>query len=306
MKSIPEIRQRSLITAIKTPFNEQGKVDISAFDYLIETQIQNQVDGIIVGGTTGEGHLLDWEEHLMLIAHAASHYGEQLLIVGNTGSNNTREAIKATEYGFASGMHAALQINPYYGKTTQQGVERHIKIALDIGPAFIYNVPSRTGQDICPDTIYRLSEHANFIGVKECVGNSRIAELESNGIACWSGNDDECFESRHRFNSHGVISVVSNIVPGLMRKLIDKDDLTANEALSPLINWLFSEPNPICLNTALAMLGAIKPVFRLPYLPLTVAQQEQGKALLEQFTRDLLPGTGAISILDPDKCKVLV
>ena len=295
---IASIRSASLITAIKTPFTPQGKIDLKAYDYLIEKQIEAGVDGIIVGGTTGEGHLLDWEEHLMLIAHSASHYGEKLLIVGNTGSNNTREAIKATEYGFASGMHASLQINPYYGKTTQQGVERHLTRSLDIGPAFIYNVEGRTGQDISTQVIESLSSHKNFVGVKECAGNDRIAYYESKGIACWSGNDDQAFDGRHQFQSHGVISVTSNIVPGLMRKLMDENNSALNESLSDLYNWLFCEPNPIAINTALAMTSAIQPVFRLPYLPLEKASRKEGAEILKQFEPSDIVGDSLLDLED--------
>ncbi len=295
---ISQIQTNSLITAIKTPFDSSGKIDLSSFDYLVEQQIKHGVDGLIIGGTTGEGHLLDWEEHLMLIAHASNQYADKLLIVGNTGSNNTREAIKATEYGFASGMHASLQINPYYGKTSDAGVQQHLLAGLDIGPAFIYNVPGRTGQDISPAIIKRLADHPNFVGVKECAGNQRITDYEQLGIACWSGNDDEAFSGRHTSHSHGVISVTSNIVPGLIRKLMDdcqQSDL--NESLQPLFKWLFEQPNPIAINTALAMTKAIKPVFRLPYCPLESEARKRGLTLLEQIQNEQLVGDN-LEILD--------
>jgi len=209
---ISEIHQKSLITAVKTPFDKEGKIDIKAYDYLIEQQIEFGVDGLIICGTTGEGHLLDWNEHLMLIEHAVREYGNRIFVAGNTGSNNTRESVKATKKGFAAGMHASLQINPYYGRTTQQGIERHLQASMDVGPVMVYNVAARTGQDISPDVIRRLAEHENFVGVKECAGNERIGLYESEGIACWSGNDDQCFDARHKFNGHGVVSVVSNLV----------------------------------------------------------------------------------------------
>lgn len=283
------IKAASLITAIKTPYNAQGEIDLVTYDKLVAKQIAAGVDGIVVGGTTGEGHLLSWEEHLMLIAHTVHQYSDKLLIVGNTGSNNTREAIKATQNGFAMGMDAALQINPYYGRTSMAGVAAHFNKVLDIGPAFIYNVPGRTGQDLTPDLIEPLSKHKNFIGVKECGGNDRIAYYEKQGIACWSGNDDESYLGRHEFGSHGVISVTSNIVPGLMRKLMDNPEPALNESLQGLMKWLFCEPNPIAINTALMMTGAVQLNFRLPYLALTDTQRQQGLALLSQFkTSDLV------------------
>ncbi|WP_338366209.1 4-hydroxy-tetrahydrodipicolinate synthase, partial [uncultured Pseudoalteromonas sp.] len=269
MRTLEQIKQASLITAIKTPYLANGDIDLAKYDELVEIQIAAGVDGIVVGGTTGEGQLMNWEEHLMLIAHSANKYGDKLLIVGNTGSNNTREAIKATKYGFASGMHAALQINPYYGRTSIAGVKEHFKRVLDIGPAFIYNVAGRTGQDLTPDIIEPLAKHPNLIGVKECGGNERIAHYEQQGIACWSGNDDEAHDARHVHKAHGVISVTSNLIPGLFRQLMDTKNDALNTSLQPLMNWLFCEPNPIAINTAMMMTGAVNPVFRLPYVPLS-------------------------------------
>jgi len=280
MRTLNQIKQASLITAIKTPYLTNGEIDLAKYDELVEIQIAAGVDGIVVGGTTGEGQLMNWEEHLMLIGHTVNKFSEQLVIIGNTGSNNTREAIKATKYGFASGMDAALQINPYYGRTSIAGVKEHFKRILDIGPAFIYNVAGRTGQDLTPDIIEPLAQHEHFIGVKECGGNERIAHYEQQGIACWSGNDDESHDARHTYKAHGVISVTSNLIPGLFRQLMDAKNDELNTSLQPLMNWLFCEPNPIAINTALMMTSAVNPVFRLPYLPLSDEQQAQGKVLI--------------------------
>ena len=294
----------SLITAIKTPYTEKGDVCLKTYDFLIEQQISAGVDGIIVGGTTGEGHLLSWEEHLVLIAYCVNNFSDKLIIIGNTGSNNTREAIKATENGFAIGMDAALQINPYYGRTSLKGVIEHFKKVLDIGPAFIYNVPGRTGQDLTPEVIEPLSAHKNFIGVKECGGNDRIAYYEKQGIACWSGNDDECYVGRHEHGSHGVMSVTSNIIPGLMRQLMDTDNLdeTAklNDSLQGLITWLFCEPNPIAINTALMMTDAVPKNFRLPYQALTQEQRQQGYEFLKAIATKDLVGDSLSVLADSD------
>ncbi len=295
-----QLRAASLITAIKTPYDSQGNIDLDTYDRLMEQQISAGVDGIIVGGTTGEGHLLSWEEHLMLIAHSVHKYGDKLLIIGNTGSNNTREALKATENGFASGMHAALQINPYYGRTSQAGVIEHFNQVLEKGPAFIYNVPGRTGQDLTPDFIEPIASHRNFIGVKECAGNERIAYYENKGIACWSGNDDECFTGRHQCKSHGVISVTSNLVPGLMRQLMDENVPEVNEQLQGLMKWLFCEPNPIGLNTAMMMTNAVAPIFRMPYKALTLEQRQQGLQLLSKVNLNEIVGDSLNLMNDDD------
>jgi 4-hydroxy-tetrahydrodipicolinate synthase len=303
MRTIQTIKQASLITAIKTPYTLNGDIDLETYDRLVEMQINAGVDGIIVGGTTGEGQLMNWEEHLMLIAHSVNQFSKDLVIVGNTGSNNTREAKKATEYGFASGMDAALQINPYYGRTSSAGVQIHFERLLDIGPAFIYNVPGRTGQDLTPDIIEPLSMHTNFIGVKECSGNDRIAHYESKGIACWSGNDDEAHDGRHLHQSHGVISVTSNLVPSLFRTLMDSKNPALNEKLQPLMKWLFCEPNPIAINSALIMTGAVKPVSRLPYVTLDQTQQQEGIALINAFNESDVVG-GVANMIDETLLKL--
>ncbi len=278
-----QFKAASLITAIKTPYTSKGEVDLSTYDALVQQQVDAGVDGIVVGGTTGEGHLLSWEEHLILIAHSVHKFGDKLLIIGNTGSNNTSEAIKATKNGFAAGMDATLQINPYYGRTSIAGVIEHLTLTLDIGPAFIYNVAGRTGQDLTPEVIETLAKHKNFIGVKECGGNERIAHYEKQGIACWSGNDDESHDGRHKYGSHGVISVTSNIIPGLMRQLMDNENVELNTRLQDLMQWLFCEPNPIAINTALMMTGAVAANFRLPYIALTNEQRQQGVDILSAF-----------------------
>jgi 4-hydroxy-tetrahydrodipicolinate synthase len=300
-----QLRAASLITAIKTPYNAAGEVDLATYDNLVAKQIAAGVDGIVVGGTTGEGHLLSWEEHLILIAHSVHKFGDKLLIIGNTGSNNTSEAIKATENGFAAGMDATLQINPYYGRTSTAGVIEHLTRTLDIGPAFIYNVPGRSGQDLTPDIIEPLSKHKNFIGVKECGGNERIAYYEKQGIACWSGNDDESHDGRHIHGSHGVISVTSNIVPSLMRQLMDNKNIELNNSLQDLMQWLFCEPNPICINTALMMTGAVSPNFRLPYKALTKVQRQEGLALLTALNSDDVVGS-SLSLLEDNDFKYCV
>ena len=279
-----KILDASLMTAIKTPYKSGGEIDLSCFDELVREQIRHGVDGLIVCGTTGEGHLMDWEEHLMLIAHCVNDFGDKMVIVGNTGSNNTREALKATKYGFASGMDVALQINPYYGKTSETGLLEHFKRMLDLGPAIIYNVPSRTGQDLQPELIEELFEYGNLLGMKECAGNERMGYYEERGIACWSGNDDQCFEGRHRHNSHGVISVIANLLPGLMRRLMNEDDPALNERLQPLMAWLFHVPSPNALNTALAMTGAVKPVFRLPYAQVGTEARQKALEMLRTFS----------------------
>ncbi|PSC74721.1 dihydrodipicolinate synthase [Micractinium conductrix] len=298
------LKKLRLITAIKTPYLTNGKFDLNAYDALVEAQIQNGVEGLIVGGTTGEGQLMSWDEHIMLIAHTVNQFGRQVKVIGNTGSNSTREALHATEQGFAVGMDAALQINPYYGKTSMIGLRQHFKAALAEGPAIIYNVPGRTGQDIPSDLILELAAHENFLGVKECTGNPRIADYHSQGVLCWSGNDDEAHAGRHQHHAQGVISVTSNVIPGLFSKLMTQRDDELAGSLGELISWLFCEPNPIPLNTALAMCGLVKPVFRLPYVPLSHEQRERG-ALLLRAVQQHIPGCKEVRVMEDSEFKLV-
>ena len=142
-----------------------------------------------------------------------------------------------------------------------------------------------------------------FIGVKECGGNERIAHYEQQGIACWSGNDDEAHDARHIHKAHGVISVTSNLIPGLFRQLMDSKNDALNNSLQPLMNWLFCEPNPIAINTAMIMTGAVKPVFRMPYVPLNDEQQQQGETLINQLNEQDFVGSRAQCV---DISKVLI
>ncbi|KAL0913196.1 hypothetical protein M5K25_016640 [Dendrobium thyrsiflorum] len=300
--SVDDIKGLRLITAIKTPYLPDGRFDLEAYDALMNMQIMNGAEGVIVGGTTGEGHLMSWDEHIMLIGHTVNCFGTSIKVIGNTGSNSTREAIHASEQGFAVGMHAALHINPYYGKTSLQGMISHFETVLSMGPTIIYNVPSRTGQDIPPTVISKISGNPNIAGIKECVGNDRIKEYVDGGMVIWSGNDDECHDARWTYGAVGVISVTSNLVPGLMHELMFKGKNTLlNSKVMPLIKWLFGEPNPIGLNTALAQLGVIRPVFRLPYVPLSIAKRIEFVRIVEAIGREHFVGDGDVEVLDDDE-----
>ncbi|XVF79912.1 hypothetical protein PTKIN_Ptkin15bG0028700 [Pterospermum kingtungense] len=299
--SVEYIKSLRLITAIKTPYLPDGRFDLEAYDDLVNMQIENGAEGVIVGGTTGEGQLMSWDEHIMLIGHTVNCFGGSIKVIGNTGSNSTREAIHATEQGFAVGMHAALHINPYYGKTSLEGLVSHFDSVLPMGPTIIYNVPSRTGQDIPPHVINTVAQSSNLAGVKECVGNERIEQYTDNEIVVWSGNDDQCHDARWSHGATGVISVTSNLIPGLMRELMfGGKNPSLNAKLLPLIDWLFQEPNPIGLNTALAQLGVVRPVFRLPYVPLPLAKRVEFVNLVKEIGRENFVGDKDVQVLDDD------
>jgi 4-hydroxy-tetrahydrodipicolinate synthase len=193
---------------------------------------------------------------------------------------------------------------PYYGKTSATGLRAHFSAVLAEGPDIIYNVPGRTGQDIPDDVVLELASHPNFLGMKECTGNKRIAGYTSRGINCWSGNDDEAHDARHGAGGAGVISVTSNLIPGLYNQLMTAPDAELNSSLQELVGWLFCEPNPIALNTALMMCGLVQPVWRLPYVPLSREQRERGAKLL-LAVQDHIPGCREVRVMEDSEFKLL-
>nr|AFK39799.1 unknown [Lotus japonicus] len=156
--SIEDVRSLRLITAVKTPYLPSGRFDLETYDNMVNMQIANGIKAILVAGSTGEGQLMTWDDQIMLIAHTINCFGDKVKVIGNGGSNCTSEAIHATERGFAVGMDAALHINPYYGKTSLDGLVAHYNSVLSIGPVIIYNSPQRTAQDIPPSIIEILAQ----------------------------------------------------------------------------------------------------------------------------------------------------
>ncbi|KAL2337439.1 hypothetical protein Fmac_011885 [Flemingia macrophylla] len=198
-------------------------------------------------------------------------------------------------------MNAALHINPYYGTTSLDGLVAHYNSVLSIGPVIIYNIPTRTNQDIPPSVVRILAQSPNLVGVKECVGNDRIREYTSEGIVVWTGVDKLSHDARWGCGAVGVQSVAANLVPGLMRELMFEGKNGAlNSKVIPLFDWLFQEPVPIALNTALAQLGVIKPVFRLPHVPLPVHQRIEFVNLVENMGREHFVGENDVQVLDDD------
>jgi 4-hydroxy-tetrahydrodipicolinate synthase len=287
---------------MKTSYLPDGRIDIESYDEMMKIQIANGVEGVLVGSTAGEGHLLSWDEHIMLIGHTSNHFGRSIRVIGFTGSNSTGEAIRATEQGFAVGMDAALQINPYYGKTSIQGLVAHLEAVLPLGPTVIYDVPYRTGQDIPADIMHDLARNnPNFVGVKECAGNERAKDYVDKGLVIWSGVDNHCYEAMLTCGAVGVMSIASNLVPGLMRELVfEGENALLYEKLKPLFQWLSCEANPIPLNTGLMQLGVIHPVFRLPYYPLPLEKRKEFIEIVKAVGRDNFVGDKDVQVLNDD------
>lgn len=298
---IQNIRAIPLITAIKTPYDVDGSIDYEAMEKLVVRQIEANVKGIVVAGTTGEGHLMSWDEQFELLNFILKRFGDKIAIIGNTGSNSTREAVAATKQGFELGMTASLQVNPYYGLTNTEGMLAHFQEVLNVGPGILYNVPARTGQEIPLEVIKKATKHENFVGVKECGGVSALKSLHESGVFCWSGNDNDFIDGYRKGYSSGVISVASNVIPeqfngyfsGLHQSMLPEHE--------KLVQWMAQQPNPIALNTLLAMLGLTKPVFRLPYTPMPINLRQEGCDIVRKLNLK-----GEVEVLDDENFSVLM
>ncbi|MBI5919183.1 MAG: 4-hydroxy-tetrahydrodipicolinate synthase [Nitrosomonadales bacterium] len=279
------------IVAIVTPMHEDGSLDLDAFRSLIDFHIAEGTDGIVVVGTTGESPTVDLAEHELLIAEAVKHAAGRIPIIAGTGANCTKEAIELASFSKKAGAVASLTVVPYYNKPTQEGLYQHFKAiaeAVDM-PHILYNVPGRTGADMSNDTVLRLAQIPNIVGIKDATGNlergsdllQRAAALkESIGdFAVYSG-DDATTMSLILLGAAGTISVTANVAPRLMHEMcaaaLAGDVATAREInyrLLPLHRHLFVEANPIPVKWAVARLGRVKNVLRLPMTLLSAAAQ---------------------------------
>ena len=262
-------------TAIITPFNEKG-IDYESLKKNLDYQYENGTAAIVVCGTTGENATLSGDEHQELVRAAIRDTAGRMKIIVGIGSNNTLTALRHAENAKAGGADAVLMVTPYYNKTSQKGLIEHFSYVADRVdvPMILYNVPSRTGIGIQADTYRALSAHPNINGVKEASGNfSLIAETMSicgDDLNIWSGNDDNTV-AMMALGAHGVISVASNIVPGVVSKLcalcLAGDFPAASELnmkYAALFSALFIETNPIPVKAAMKLLGTDSGILRLP------------------------------------------
>ena len=279
-------------SAVPTPFDENG-VDISEFRKFLQFQIDNNVDALIVCGTTGESSTMTRDEKIIAINCALEVANEKIPVIVGTGSNNTREAIEMSKIAEKLGVDGILVVTPYYNKTTQRGLIAHYKaIAESVSiPIILYNVPSRTGVNIEPQTCLELSKIDNIIAIKEASGNisqvAQISNLCGDNLYIYSGNDDQIVPICS-LGGIGVISVLSNIKPKFVHDMVyDFFDGNIDKArkmqlnVLPLIDSLFSEVNPIPVKYALNELGFN---FRVPRLPL-VEFSDTNKKVLRQYLK---------------------
>lgn len=280
-------------TALATPFDSSG-VNVDEFKRFIKFQIDSGVNALVVCGTTGEATTMSKEEKIQAIKCAVEVTNHVIPIIVGTGSNNTSSAMEMSILAEKLGADGLLVVTPYYNKTTQLGLIEHYKAIADSVsiPIILYNVPSRTGMNILPETCFELSKIDNIVGIKEASGNisqvAKIAQLCGNDFHIYSGNDDQVVPILS-LGGKGVISVLSNVLPKLtcsitnsfFKNSINESYYYQLEAL-PFIDTLFAETNPIPVKEAINLLGFD---FGVPRLPLIKCSTKLQQNLIELFER---------------------
>lgn len=281
------------IVALVTPMHPDGAVDFDSLRRLVDWHIQEGTDGIVAVGTTGESATLDVDEHIEVIRRVVQYAAGRVPVLAGTGANSTSEAIELTRAGKAAGAKACLMVTPYYNKPPQEGLYRHYrKVAESVEvPIVLYNVPGRTGCDMLPATVKRLSEVPNIVGLKEAVGDpGRVRELLNirlpKEFALLSGDDATACESILA-GFRGDISVTANVAPRLMHEMCaaarkgERQRAAEIDAkLQPLHKHLFADPNPIPVKWALQQMKRIEGGIRLPLVPLDPTHHETVRGAL--------------------------
>lgn len=283
-------------TALITPFTPDSKdVDYGFFEEFVDYQIRNEVDAIVVAGTTGESPVLSKEEKENLLTSAIKAVGNRVPVIMGTGSNNTEEAVKRSNAAEKKGVDGLLIVTPFYNKCTQEGVIEHYFYIADrvSTPIIVYNVPSRTGFNIEPETYAALAQHKNICAIKEANGNissiAKTAALCDNDLTIYSGNDDQTVPIMS-LGGQGVISVASNIIPRQMHEMASfmlNGNIEAAKELQleylEIMNVLFSETNPIPVKYAVGECFGRKMPLRLPLTELNEGKKEKLLSLLKAY-----------------------
>ncbi len=282
------------LVALITPMNQDGSINYEQLRDLIDWHIENGTDGIVAVGTTGESATLPVEEHLAVIEATVKHVNKRIPVIAGTGANNTVEAIALSQAAEQAGADYTLSVVPYYNKPSQEGIYQHFKAIAEATsiPMIIYNVPGRTVVSMSNDTILRLAEIPNVVGVKEASGkigsNIELINSVPEGFAVFSGDDPTGLPFM-LCGGHGVVTVAANVAPKLFadmcRAALEGDIATArrlNEQLIPIYNTMFCEPSPAAPKWGLSLLGKCEPHVRLPLVPLTEAGQAKVRAALEK------------------------
>ena len=286
---------KGVATALITPFKENGDVDFAALERLIDWQIEEGINALVICGTTGEKATLNDEEHCEVLRSAVKFARGRVPVIAGTGSNDTAHAVWMTKEACKIGCDAVLVCTPYYNKTTQEGLVEMYRVIADASevPVIVYNVPSRTGVAIEPETYKEIAEHPMICGVKEANGDiSKIAKtlnLVGDVLPMYSGNDDQIVPIMS-LGGVGVISVLSNVCPKLTVEMTDlalqgkfKEAAELQLKLVPFINALFSEVNPIPVKAAMSELGFCLNKLRLPLIPMSAPKFQKMKDIMKDL-----------------------
>ncbi len=282
------------LVAIVTPMFEDGRLDLDALKKLVDFHVEAGTDGIVIVGTTGESPTVDVDEHCLLIKTTVEHVAKRVPVIAGTGANSTAEAIELTAKAKAVGADACLLVAPYYNKPSQEGLYQHFKAvaeAVDI-PQILYNVPGRTGCDLSNDTVLRLAQIRNIVGIKDATGGiERGTDLLLRApaeFAIYSG-DDATALALMLLGGKGVISVTANVAPKLMHEMCEhalNGNLAAakaaNAKLFALHQKLFVEANPIPVKWVLQQMGMIATGIRLPLVNLSSQYHEVLRNAMKQ------------------------
>lgn len=285
------------ITALATPFAKDGAVDYGCLRELVSAQIDGGVEGICAVGTSGESPTLSHGEHHQVIEKTIEYASGKALIVAGTGANSTAEAVSLTQAVISmGGADATLQVTPYYNKPNNEGLYRHFMTVADLGlPVILYNVPGRAGREIPLETLVRLAAHPNIVAIKEAAGSVERVSAIKNRLPSFTvlSGDDSLTLPMMAVGAAGVISVASNVIPRdmgeMVRLALAGDFVRARELHARyyrLFHDLFIDVNPVMVKEALALMGRLEPVFRLPLCETTDANRAR--------MRETLAGLGLV------------
>lgn len=282
------------ITAMVTPFATDGSVDYGKLRDIVEMQCTGGIEGICAVGTSGESPTLSHEEHHKVIEETIRYAAGRVKIIAGTGANSTAEAVSLTKAAIAmGGADATLQVTPYYNKPNAEGLYRHFMTVADLGlPVILYNVPGRSGKEIPLDVVVRLAAHPNIVAIKEAAGSVERVSAILNRVPNFTvlSGDDSLTLPMISVGAKGVISVASNVIPREMsdfvRAALAGDIATARAAHAKYYNLfhdLFIDVNPVMVKEALALMGIIEPVFRLPLCETSAANRDTMRATLAKL-----------------------
>ncbi|MFA5310023.1 MAG: 4-hydroxy-tetrahydrodipicolinate synthase [Dehalococcoidales bacterium] len=291
-----------LLTAMVTPFQENGDVDYEQTKRLAKALLASGNDGLVLAATTGEAPTLSWDEEMRIFTEVKSAVRETATLVAYTGSNSTKEAVENTEKAEKIGVDACLSVVPYYNKPNQEGIYRHFKAIAESTslPIIMYNIPGRVVVNMTPDTIVRLSRIKNIVGVKEANGDmGHVAQVIENvskirdDFHVWSGNDNDTFPIM-ALGGYGVIGVTTHLTGLQYKKMVElilsdhiQEAAAIQRKLVPLVNAMFSVPSPAPIKYALNKLGFNVGKPRLPLVEVTPAEAAKIDAVLKGYTFDI-------------------